>query len=126
VTIHTLLLFVHIIGSLVIGVLIVLTVYAIIQKRASEYRRLALGIAWSSAAQLITGSLLVVTQEQTPSLLVFCSKIGIYMSLVIASEALLFYRMRQEPLKIFPLRTVTSLFSIAMIMIILTITTVYE
>jgi hypothetical protein len=67
----------------------------------------------------------MLTLQPVPPLLAFCSKMGIYLSIVIVSEAFLFYRIHQETTQPFPLRRVTSLISFAMITLAVTITSVY-
>lgn len=113
----------HISVAIMIGVMALLSLFAIIGRHKQYYSPLAIAIGMSSFVQLVTGSVLAVNANGT--LLEFCSQISLYIATIIAVEAALIMAMRKEKAP-FPMRYVASpislgvLFSIASGIIIYT------
>lgn len=104
---YQLFLLAHLTGALVLGILILKTVIVLVSKTSSKYNNLAWKIGLGSGYQLVTGSLLEMSAHRPDSLLVFCSKIGLYLAVVLIIEGLLFIQIRRDSRNVFPIRAVS-------------------
>ncbi|HLL60628.1 MAG TPA: hypothetical protein VK338_02835 [Candidatus Nitrosocosmicus sp.] len=114
------LLFSHLIGATLVGVLIITAFVCLLKNISQRYKFLAKSIAIGTAAQLLTGSLLALTALQREPLLYFCSKVGIYVTVVLVVEGLLYRQMNKENLRYFPLKFVTSSLTFGIFFVIIT------
>jgi hypothetical protein len=104
----SLLLFSHITGALLLGYFIVSALVQIYTNKENTFKKSAITIGLAAGYQLITGSLLALDIQTKSGLFGFCSKIGLYLAIVISVEYLLFYRMQKNTAVIMPARLVLS------------------
>ncbi|MDQ3076906.1 MAG: hypothetical protein M3Q63_02535 [bacterium] len=114
----TLILILHLLGFLVISIFVIKSVIAILYSHYSHISFLAKSLAISSLIQLLSGSLLLFLQESPRSLIVFCTRISIYLTIIIVVETLLFWKMNQHKKRAFPLVTVGAVMTAGIIMTI--------
>ncbi len=116
----------HLAGAIITGVLIIRAFAALIKDQILRYKPLAFQIAFAGAFQLITGSLLIFADRHAMSLASACSRIGMYLGLVIFAEIFLYRRMRNEGTYSFPTRAVFSSLSGSLVIVILALFTHYQ
>ena len=87
-----LLLAIHIGGAVVTGAVVAASFAALAGGGARFYRRLALFVGLGGGFQLVSGALLV----SSDTVLSFCSRIGVYAFVVLATEAFLALAMRRS------------------------------
>ena len=102
-----LLLICHLLGAGFTGIFIIKAVRILLSQQSSQYKTTAMIIGYSAFYQMTTGSLLAVSMQKTYSLQQFCTSIGIYLSIIVVIESILFKRMRENSLP-FPLKIVSS------------------
>ncbi len=112
--VHTLLLFVHLVGAGFTGVVLVQSIMAVLRNCADTYRPLAQQIALMLVLQIVSGCLLVIESHQSLSALEFCSKFSLYFIPIIGIEGLLFVKMGQGMIEKFPMVFVTRAFSLSL------------
>lgn len=101
----------HISGALVLLLLILASFIFIFKNKLPLLKNLSLGIGFGTLFQLTTGALLSLASANGQSLIVFCSRIGIYLTIVLITEMLIFLKIKN----IFPLRQVTLYISIGVL-----------
>lgn len=97
-------LFLHLTGALVLLLLILASFILIFKNKLPLLKNLSLGIGFGTLFQLTTGTLLSLVSANGQSLIVFCSRIGIYLTIVLVTEMVIFLKIKN----IFPLRQVAS------------------
>lgn len=103
----SILLFSHITGALLLGFFIVSALVQIYTNKENTFKKSAITIGFAAGYQLITGSFLALDIQTKSGLFGFCSKIGLYLAIVISIEYLLFYRMQKNAV-IMPIRLVLA------------------
>src|SRR3989344_6666702 len=89
-----LLLAIHIGGAVVTGAVVAASFAALAGGGARFYRRLSLFVGLGGGFQLVSGALLALVSSDT--VLSFCSRIGVYAFVVLATEAFLALAMRRS------------------------------
>lgn len=117
------LLLTHILGSIVVGILVAAILYLVFRGKSSLYKTFALYLGISAGYQLVTGSLLAIATPGSHSIFAFCSKIGIYLAIVLATEVLLYVKMRKNNVVLYPLRAVASSLSVGLLFVVAAIIT---
>lgn len=112
---HTLLLFVHLVGAGYTGVVLVQAVMALFRNQTTTYQSLAQRIAFMLVLQIVSGCLLVIESHQLLSALAFCSKFSLYFVPTVTIEGLLFVKMGQSMLEKFPMIFVARAFSLSLV-----------
>lgn len=118
----SLILALHLGGFIIIGGLVIFSIKAALYSQYDRMSFMAKSLAVASFVQLCSGSLLLFLQESSRSLGTFCARIGAYLAVIIAIEALLYWKIRQNQSQHFPLTTVTTLMTTG---IMLTIASLY-
>lgn len=95
----------HIFGAIFVGIFIVLAIISMLKQEKQNYSFFAKSIGLGGGLQLITGALLPVFGHST--LFSFCTKIGIYMSIIFMMEYFLFLSMKRTQI-VFPFRPALS------------------
>lgn len=100
-TITNLLLFMHIVGAGITGSMVILSFVLILLNKSALYRNISIGLAGMTLFQIITGSL--ISLFSTDSVATYCIRIALYMSIVLITEVVLFWKMK---LGLYPFRFV--------------------
>ena len=119
---YSILLLTHIFGSFILFIMMFTALLAVKRGFREHYGTLAVKIGLGSAWQLISGSILTLFAPEKPQLFYFCSRIGIYLTLILAVELLLFYKMRSAA-QIFPFHQVVSSITLGAVFVVLVIQT---
>jgi hypothetical protein len=98
----------HLVGAAISGLLVVGALVSVFSKQSRWYKPTAIGIAVSAALQLISGS--VLSFVSNGSLLTFCARIGIYLSVLVVAELVVWSAARKNQ-QVFPTRAVVSSFA---------------
>lgn len=118
----SLILTLHLGGFIIIGGLVIISIISVLHSQYDRMSLMAKSLAIASIVQLSSGSVLLFLQESSRSLATFCTRIGAYLAVIIAVEAILYWKINQNQSQRFPLTTVTSLMATG---IMLTIATLY-
>ncbi len=91
----SLLLQLHIIGATILSLLLMVTVGALYRSSAKTgiYKGLAVSLAATTVVEILTGSAMYVLASDS-SLVAFCGKMAIYLSLTAVAEYALIHKMR--------------------------------
>lgn len=86
---------IHLVGAVSLGLLLLVTVGSLYRASTSAklYKSLAISLAAVTAIEVVTGSALYVLAAD-PSLVSFCSKMAIYLSLTAVAEYALVNKLR--------------------------------
>jgi hypothetical protein len=125
INIEQILLLLHLLGAVSVGILIIAAGFALVTRKSHFYKSFALLIALGAGFQLVSGSLFAISVQSNESLLAFCSKIGIYLTVIGIIEALLFSRLQAEKQNTFPARIVASSLMFGMSFVIFTTIILY-
>ncbi|MDP3685205.1 MAG: hypothetical protein Q8R32_00045 [bacterium] len=107
------LLFLHFAGALVTGAFVLWGIVLVVRPASEHAGNAARAIALGAAYQLVTGSLLAIADPQGSSLLRFCTRIGLYVAIVVMTEGALFWRMKGVGIP-FPAHLVTASAAVGM------------
>jgi hypothetical protein len=91
--VDTIFLFLHITGAAVVGLYIIFAIISLFRHQTTTYPLYAKSIAWAGVYQLITGLFLAWQTQGT--LAAFCARVGVYLSMMLLIEVLLFYAMKK-------------------------------
>lgn len=106
---------IHLIGAIGLAVIILVSIISIINNSHKRLKNLVVLVGLSSGLQLVTGSLLVINSD-SGTLLSFCSNIGLYLSIIVITELILFYKIKN--IYTFPLKTVISPTAVGMLFVV--------
>jgi uncharacterized membrane protein len=123
--IYNILLIAHLSGALVMGALIIQTIFVLAKNKSRYYKQTAKNIALNTGFQLVSGATLALTHAGTDPLAQYCSKIGIYLALVTFAEFFLYKQLKNEKEAEFPVRTVVSSVSTGILFAVFTGITLY-
>lgn len=112
----------HIFGAIFVGIFIAFAIISLIKRDKQNYSFFAKSIGLGGGAQLITGALLPVFGPST--LFSFCSKIGIYMSIIFMIEYFLYRAMNRTQI-VFPIKPALSFLGIGMICTVISGITIF-
>ena len=115
---HATLLF-HILGAVFVGLLIIATLISLIKKKSDYYKPLAISIGVGTCYQLITGSILALSYQNSESIFSFCSKVGFYLIIVLITETLLFRQLFTA--RLYPTKIVASSLTLGLVFVLITI-----
>jgi hypothetical protein len=115
------LLITHLLGALYIGLFVIASIVVLVRRKVDYYKPIAGQIAFSTCFQLISGSLLTLQYQNSASLFSFCSKIGLYLFVVVIIETLLYKRLHEQNVEKFPQNLVTSSLSLGMLFVVFTL-----
>lgn len=101
----------HLLGAGYLGILTFASFFSLISKKVLYYKHLSKQVAVIGCFQLVTGSLLTLLIKKNGSVLTFCSKIGLYLGIVLLLEYLLYKALPKENRTYFPLSFVTGVLS---------------
>lgn len=119
------LLLAHLTGAVATGFFILKAFINLLKNQASTYKSSAIQIGVGAGYQLITGSFLAMNSNTSESLLAFCSKMGLYIGIVLFVEALLFLRMQKDQMWIKPAQIAFSSLSIGIVFTLYTVFHIY-
>ena len=108
----------HILGSIFVGALVAFILFISFRNKAALYKSSALSLGLAAGYQFITGSLLVIAMPGAESLFSFCSKIGLYLSVILFAEVVLYMKMRQHSEAVFPAKAVVSSIGTGMVFVL--------
>lgn len=108
----------HILGSVFVGILVVSILYIAFRNKSVFYKPSALYLGLAAGYQLATGSMLAIMMPGAESLFSFCSKIGLYISVILFAQIILYMKMRQSNAAVFPVRAVVSSIGTGMVFVI--------
>lgn len=111
-------LFVHLVGAVIVSIFTFLALVALLTKSSAKYSFYAKSIAISGAFQLVSGSLLGWSIHS--NLFAFCTRIGMYLGVILLTEMVLFMAMKKYALP-FPSFQVASSLSFGVLFVIITI-----
>jgi len=117
--IEQVILMLHIGGAVSVGLLVIFSFVSLIKRLVIFYKPLALCVAFGACFQMLTGLLLAVNDQNSESIVSFCTKLGIYLFFVLLVEALLFRQLMST--RLFPIRSVVSSLALGLIFIFITI-----
>jgi hypothetical protein len=84
----------HLFGAIMLFSLMGVAVVQLLRGQAASYATLSQTMAWNALIQAMTGSLLAVSAQMPVGS--YCAKIGLYMSLTMAVEVMLLWRMGER------------------------------
>lgn len=116
-------LFLHIVGSVVVFLLSVTSIFGMMLGWRSSYYSLALSLAAASCFQLLSGTLMFWSVGGGSDLFAFCERIGIYFGITLLVEALLMVRIMQEKSFLLRKRYILWTLSPGIVSVIITIVT---
>lgn len=102
-------LLIHLIGAMATGMMILLSLVSLMQKRTETYKRHALSLAVCGGFQLLSGAVLTAVSLQTGSGTLFCVRLGLYLSAIVLMEYWLYRRSTEELRREFPVWDVSTL-----------------
>lgn len=104
-TLYQFFLYVHLGGAVIMALAILIVVAVLVFRKSAAYSFQAKCIARITALQCMSGSGLALT-DQHPSVLAFCSKLGLYLAIILIVEIVLFFKM-EKIARPFPLKPVS-------------------
>jgi hypothetical protein len=118
----TILISVHILGAFLLAIVWMFSILKIIVKNVVHHHLLAKIIGYASALQIVSGSALALVNHRETGLTLFCAKMGLYVLITVAIEAMLYIQLPQNNISKFPIR-ILSLSGISSIFIALSTAT---
>jgi hypothetical protein len=115
---------VHLFGALFMAIFVAISVFSMLRKKSEHYPLCASAIGFIACWQLITGALFTLTQKVPGTLLLFCTRIGLYLAVVFVVEAVLFLKIKNARLA-FPRNSVAFFMGTGMLAAFLTIGFIY-
>lgn len=109
---HTLFLALHLLGAVALAALVMASIFTVVRGRAHEAAGYARSLALLALVQTGTGACLAFISPGG-SALAFCSKIGVYIAVIVITELFLFRTARGS--EAFPLRPVLGAVFISII-----------
>lgn len=95
----------HLIGTFILFFLICQTILAFKKDNVNIYINLAVRIAIITGLQLLTGAILTIISLSEANLTMYCSKIGLYIGVILTTEYILYKKARKKNI-LFPIKTV--------------------
>ena len=105
-------LYLHLTGAALMGVLGIWAVVEVVRRDSTKLALIAKLLAAGLLYQVISGSALGFVKQGT--LLAFCSRIGLYLFIILAIEVLIFVRMKAQSGE-FPMRFVTRMCTVSVL-----------
>ncbi len=110
-----LLLVIHILGAIILGVIVILAWINLFKSTSDTYISSARHIGIGAGFELITGALLAVHIQSYSGLLQYCSKLFIYLGIILFTEIVLLYRMKNHEMTNFRTRIAFSMLAAGII-----------
>lgn len=120
-TLNSLVLMVHIAGSLAVLAFVVASFASVIQSKTSRFAFLAKYLGFATLFQVISGSILMLLSLGSMSVLNFCGLVAFYMGVVFITESVLFFKMRSNAIMQFPRQSLATSFAVTMGAFLLTV-----
>lgn len=118
---HSVLLWIHILGAGYVGVLLVQTMVALWKNYTHTYNFYARQIALMLVVQVVSGCLLLIQSHQSLSAFELCSRFGLYFFPTVAIEIFLFLKMNAHIVEKFPTVFVVRAFCLSLFITMSTI-----
>ncbi len=119
-TITNFLLFMHVLGAGITGFMVIFSFVLILLNKSALYRNISIGLAGMTLFQIITGSLISLLSAD--SVATYCTRIALYMSIVLVTEIALFWKMK---LGLYPFRFVFASVTVSFVITLVTAVGIY-
>lgn len=123
--ISKILLFSHIVGAVITGGYILLSLYAMIKNRSKLMRTVALQLGLFTVFQLVSSSLLLLFGSTKPSLSAYYRIMGSYLAIIALIKLFLWVKLNRQTTVVFSIRPIMYMVGIGIMVSFVTSAGVY-